>query len=82
MNIYVANISFSLREDELEKVFGKYGAVSSVKIIKDRDTGKSKGFGFVEMEDEEEGAAAVDAVNGMQVGGRELKVKKAFPREK
>ncbi|MCS7003761.1 MAG: RNA-binding protein [Cytophagales bacterium] len=80
MNIYVANIAFSTKESELEKIFSEYGQVTSVKIIKDRETGKSKGFGFVEMEDERNAAKAVSSIDGRILNGRELRVKKAFPR--
>jgi len=80
MNIYVANIAFSAKESDIEKMFSEFGQVTSVKIIKDRDTGKSKGFGFVEMDDEN-GDSAVDSINGRILNGRELRVKKAFPRQ-
>ncbi len=80
MNIYVANIPFSLTEKELESVFAEYGDVLSVKIIKDKVTGKSRGFAFVEMENEEDGEKAVNELDQAQVKGREIKVKKALPR--
>lgn len=80
MNIYVANISYSISENDIRNAFEAYGPVSKVKIVKDRDTGKSKGFGFVEMENENDGDAAINALNGAMLAGRELKVKVAFPR--
>lgn len=82
MNIYVSNIAFTLSESELESAFGAYGSVSSVKIIKDRDTGKSRGFGFVEMDNDNEGLEAIKNLNGSSIKGRDLQVKQAFPREK
>ncbi|HAI76908.1 MAG TPA: RNA-binding protein [Microscillaceae bacterium] len=81
MNIYVSNIPFTLSEMELKNVFTRYGEVLSVKIIKDKQTGRSRGFGFVEMENEEEGLEAVEKLNGAELNGRELKVKQAYPRE-
>jgi len=81
MNIYVGNLSFSATEDEVRQAFGAYGNVSSVAIIKDRDTGRSRGFGFVEMPNQEEGQAAIQALNGKMMGGRALVVNEARPRE-
>lgn len=81
MNIYVANIPFALSEEELEAIFAEYGAISSVKIIKDKLSGQSRGFGFVEMENDNEGDVAVEELDGFEVRGRELKVKKAYPRK-
>ncbi len=80
MNIYVANIPFSFSEKELETVFAAYGGISSVKIIKDKETGKSRGFGFVEMDNDAEATQAINELNGAELKGRELKVKQAFPR--
>ncbi len=80
MNIYVANIPFTLSEEELESVFAEYGRISSVKIIKDRESGKSRGFGFVEMDNDDEGNRAIESLDGAKVKGRELKVKQALPR--
>ncbi len=80
MNIYVGNLPYRISEDEIRDVFGAHGEVSSVKIIIDRDTGRSKGFGFVEMPDDEAARAAIDACNEMEVGGRPLKVNEARPR--
>ncbi|MCX7744495.1 MAG: RNA-binding protein [Flavobacteriales bacterium] len=81
MTLYVGNIPFNLREEELQNVFAQYGEVSSVKIIKDKFTGKSKGFAFVEMTSSEAGNNAVSQVNGMEVKGRQLKVNEAKPRQ-
>ena len=81
MTLYVGNISFSLSEKDLEDVFAEFGPVNSVKIIKDRETGRSKGFGFVEMANPEDGTTAVDAINGREIGGRELKVNEARERD-
>lgn len=81
MTLYVGNIPFNLREEELQNVFAQYGEVSSVKIIKDKFTGKSKGFAFVEMSSAEAGNNAVSQVNGMEVKGRQLKVNEAKPRQ-
>lgn len=80
MNIYVGNLDYNLQEDELGKFFGEYGEVISVKIVKDRDTGRAKGFGFVEMAVEAEGEKAVEELDGVEVGGRNIKVNKARPR--
>ncbi len=81
MNIYVGNISYAVTEDELKAAFGEYGTVTSCKIITDKFTGNSKGFGFVEMESSEEGQAAIDALNTYNMSGRELKVNEARPRQ-
>ena len=81
MNIYVGNISFQLEESGLEAAFGEFGTVDSARIITDRATGRSKGFGFLEMPDQTEGEAAVQALNGKELEGRELKVNEARPRE-
>lgn len=80
MNIYVGNLSYNLTEDELSQIFGEYGEVVSVKIVMDRETGRAKGFGFVEMANEEEGEKAVEELDGAEVGGRDMKVNKAKPR--
>lgn len=81
MNIFVARLDFSIQEDELREAFEPYGEVSSVKIIMDRATGRSKGFGFVEMPSDEEGTAAIEALDGVELEGRAIVVKKARPRE-
>ncbi len=82
MNIYVGNLSYSLTESELREAFANFGAVSSVKILSDRETGRSRGFGFVEMPNQAEGEAAVANLNGKDVGGRPLRVNEARPRER
>ncbi len=81
MNIYVGNLSYTLEESELQDAFAEFGEVSSVKVLSDRETGRSRGFGFVEMPNQAEGEAAVAALNGKDVGGRALKVNEARPRE-
>ena len=81
MNIYVGNISFQLDESSLEAAFEEYGTVDSARIITDRATGRSKGFGFVEMADQAEGETAVQELNGKELEGRPLKVNEARPRE-
>ena len=82
MNIYVGNLSYALSESELRDAFANFGAVSSVKILTDRETGRSRGFGFVEMPNREEAEAAVASLNGKDVGGRPLRVNEARPRER
>jgi len=81
MAIYVGNLSYNLSETELAEVFSEYGNVSSAKIIIDRQTGRSKGFGFVEMENDGDETAAIDALNGADIKGRTLKANKARERE-
>ena len=81
MNIYVGNLSYSLSESELQDAFAEFGEVSSAKILSDRETGRSRGFGFVEMPNQAEGDAAVEQLNGKDVGGRALRVNEARPRE-
>ncbi len=82
MNIYVGNLSYALSESELRDAFANFGAVSSVKILTDRETGRSRGFGFVEMPNRAEAEAAVANLNGKDVGGRPLRVNEARPRER
>jgi RNA recognition motif-containing protein len=81
MNIYVGNLSYSLSESELRDAFAAYGEVSSVNVLMDRETGRSRGFGFVEMPNQAEAEAAVAEINGKEVGGRPLRVNEARPRE-
>jgi RNA recognition motif-containing protein len=81
MNIYVGNLSYDVTEDELKEVFSEHGEVSSVNIIKDKYSGRSKGFGFIEMANDDEAEKAVQALNGSAVKGRDIKVNKARPRE-
>ena len=80
MNIYVGNISWGLTDKDLENVFAEHGTVTSAKIITDRATGRSRGFGFVEMSDGAE--AAIEALNGTEVDGRELVVNESRPKDK
>jgi RNA recognition motif-containing protein len=82
MNIYVANISFRAREQELKDLFQQFGEVSSVKIITDRDTGRSRGFGFVEMPNDSEGKQAIAQLNGAEFAERSLVVNEARPSNK
>lgn len=81
MNLYVSNIAFKMRDDELRQAFEPYGEIVSAKIIMDRETGRSRGFGFVEFSDREAGQAAIDALNGMDIQGKEISVSEARPRE-
>ncbi len=81
MNIYIGNISYSVDEQELGQIFSEYGEVSSAKIIIDRVTGRSKGFGFVEMPNNDEGQQAIENLEGKEVNGRKLRVNEARPRE-
>lgn len=81
MNIYVGNMPYSMTENELRDLFSSYGAVGSARLVTDRDTGRAKGFGFVEMPDANEANAAISAINGTRQGGRELVVNEARPRE-
>ena len=81
MNIYVGKMSYTLSESELQDAFAEFGEVSSAKILSDRETGRSRGFGFVEMPNQAEGEAAVAQLNGKDVGGRALRVNEARPRE-
>ena len=82
MNIYVGNLSYGMSEDELRQAFSAFGEVSSVKILMDRETGRSRGFGFVEMPNQSEAEAAVAQLNGKDVGGRALRINEARPRER
>jgi RNA recognition motif-containing protein len=81
MNIYVGNLPFSASEDDVREVFGAYGEVSSVALIKDKVTGKPRGFGFVEMPNNTEAQQAIDELNGRDFKGRSLVVNQARPRE-
>jgi len=82
MNIYVGNLSYGMSEEELRDAFAAYGDVASVKILSDRETGRSRGFGFVEMPNQSEGETAITQLNGKDVGGRALRVNEARPRER
>src|SRR5438876_8968605 len=79
--LYVGNLSYQVDSSELEQLFGQHGQVISAQIINDRDTGRSKGFGFVEMSNDDEAQAAIAALNGQQHNGRALTVNEARPRE-
>jgi RNA recognition motif-containing protein len=81
LNIYVGNLSFNTTESELEKAFAAYGEVSTARIATDRDTGRPRGFGFVEMANQAEAQAAIAALNGSDLQGRTLTVNEARPRE-
>ena len=80
MNIYVGNLSYEVTEDELKQAFEAFGQVESTKVIKDYYSGKSRGFGFVEMPSKEEGQSAIEQLNGTDLKGRTLKVNEARPR--
>ena len=80
MNIYCGNLNWQTTEADLQAAFEAFGTVSSVTIIKDKYTGQSRGFGFVEMPDDSEGHAAIDGLNGKELDGRTLKIDKARPR--
>ena len=80
MNIYVGNLPFNLGEEDLSKIFEEYGEIASAKIITDKFTGRSKGFGFVEMENDEEAKTAIEELNNAEVGGRNIKVNESRPR--
>ncbi len=79
--LYVGNLAYKLRDQDLQELFAAHGAVSSAQVIMDRDTGRSKGFGFVEMSSDHEAQAAISALNGHEIDGRALTVNEARPRE-
>jgi RNA recognition motif-containing protein len=79
--LYVGNLPYSYRDSDMEQAFSQYGTVSSAKVMMERDTGRSKGFGFVEMSNEAEAKAAIEGMNGQQIGGRGLVVNEARPME-
>lgn len=81
MNIYVGNMSYDMSEDDLKGLFEEYGPVSKANIIRDRDTGRAKGFGFVEMDSDDDANKAIEELNGKSVAGRNIKVNQAKPRE-
>ena len=81
MKLYVGNLAFETTSNELQTLFAQAGTVESVSLIEDRETGRSRGFGFVEMSTKEEAAAAISQFNGKELGGRTLKVNEAKPRE-
>ena len=79
--LYVGNLAYAVTDSDLQQMFAAHGTVQSAQIIMDRDTGRSKGFGFVEMSSPQEAQAAIDGLNGKEVGGRQLTVNEARPRE-
>ena len=81
MKLYVGNLAFDTSSNDLQTLFAEAGTVENVSLIEDRETGRSRGFGFVEMSSKEEGAAAIEKFNGHDLGGRALKVNAAKPRE-
>ncbi|MCG8341764.1 MAG: RNA-binding protein [Chlorobiales bacterium] len=81
MNIYIGNLDYGVTEDDLRDAFGEFGEVSSANIISDKFTGRSKGFGFVEMPNDAEANQAIDALNDTDLNGRSIKVNQARPRE-
>jgi RNA recognition motif-containing protein len=81
MKLYVGNLSFQTSNDDLHELFATVGTVESANVVEDRDTGRSRGFGFVEMASQAEGEAAIEQLNGKEHNGRELKVNEARPRE-
>lgn len=81
MNIYVGNLAYESTEDELREIFGAFGPVTNVNIISDKESGRSKGFGFIEMENQPDGEKAIAELNGSNVKERELKVNEARPKE-
>ena len=81
MKLYVGNLPFSVNSDDLEQMFSGYGAVTSAQVISDRETGRSRGFGFVEIESDDAGRKAIEEMDGADNGGRRLTVNEARPRE-
>jgi RNA recognition motif-containing protein len=81
MNIYVGNLSYKLKESDLESAFAEYGKVSSVKIVTDKYSGRSKGFGFVTMDDDDEAKKAIEALNGSNLNDRDIVVNEARPKK-
>lgn len=81
MKLYVGNLPFSVQEQDLKSFFSSYGSVSKVEVITDRETGRSKGFGFVEISNEDEANQAIEDLNGKDLGGRAVIVNEARPRE-
>jgi RNA recognition motif-containing protein len=79
--LYVGNLSYGVTDSDLQRIFEEYGTVESAQVVMDRDSGRSKGFGFVEMSSDQEAQAAIDGLNGQEVSGRALTVNEARPRE-
>ncbi|MBH22190.1 MAG: RNA-binding protein [Candidatus Marinimicrobia bacterium] len=80
MNVYVGNLSYDLSEEDLKNAFGEYGEVTSAKIVSDRYSGRSKGFGFIEMSSDDEAKAAIEGLSGKELAGRAIVVNEARPR--
>jgi RNA recognition motif-containing protein len=81
MNIFVGNLAYTATEEDVRQLFEGYGVVDTVRLATDRDTGRPRGFGFVEMPDATEAQAAIDGLNGTSLGGRQLTINEARPRE-
>ena len=81
MNIYVGNLPYGISNDELSEIFGRFGEVSAARIVNDRETGRSKGFGFVEMSNDADANRAIEELNGTEIGGRKAVINEARPRE-
>ena len=82
MNIYVGNLSYSTQDDDLNEAFAQYGEVQEARVIQDRESGRSRGFGFVEMTNDEEARKAIEALNGADLQGRKITVNEARPKER
>lgn len=82
MNIFVGNLNYEFRDNDLEQLFAPFGEISSVKVITDKFTGRSKGFGFVEMPKDDQASKAIDSLDGKEIRGRNIKVNKALPPKK
>lgn len=80
MNIFVAKLNFKTKKEDLEAAFAQYGAVTSCKIVRDKETGRSKGYGFIEMPNDDEASSAIEALNDKEFDGRVIAVKPANPR--
>ena len=81
MNIYIGNLSYNVTDQDLQKLFESYGKVDRSNVISDRETGRSKGFGFIEMPDQSEGQKAIEELDGQDVDGRNIRVNEARPKE-
>ena len=79
--LYVGNLAWAVADEDLQSLFSEHGSVASASVITDRETGRSRGFGFVEMESKESGQAAIEALDGQDFGGRDLRVNEAKPRD-
>ena len=80
MNLYISNLSYNISDEDLRLLFADYGEITSAKVIMDRETGNSKCFGFVEMEDDQDAAKAINELNGSEFMGRQLVIKEALPK--